>query len=47
MGVVVIWNLDTQEFIYEFMKHMNSNMKKLHEFIGYIYIYIYNDHMNS
>ena len=32
----VIWNLGTPEFIYEFMKHMNSYMKKSYEFIGYM-----------
>ena len=54
-----IWNLGTPEFIYEFMKHMNSCMKKSYEFIGYMnsymnsYIWIhihmnsYNHYMNS
>ena len=37
-----IWNLGTPEFIYEFMKYMNSYMKKSYEFIGYM-----NSHMNS
>ena len=29
----IIWNLGTPEFIYEFMKHRNSYMKKSNEFI--------------
>ena len=37
-----IWNLGTPEFIYEFMKHMISYMKKSYEFIGYM-----NSYMNS
>ena len=37
-----IWNLDTPEFIHEFMKHMNSHMKKSYEFICYM-----NSYMNS
>ena len=38
----VIWNLGTPEFLYEFMKHMNSYMKKSYEFICYL-----NSYMNS
>ena len=47
--IITIWNLGTPEFIYEFMKHMTSYMKK---FIGYMnscmnsYIWIH-IHMNS
>ena len=37
-----IWNFGTPEFIYEFMKHMNSYMKKSYEFIVYM-----NSYMNS
>ena len=37
-----MWNLGTPEFIYEFMKHMNSYMKKSYEFIVYM-----NSYMNS
>ena len=39
---ICIWNLGTPEFIYEFMKHMNSFMKKSYEFIVYM-----NSYMNS
>ena len=35
-----IWNLGTPEFIYEFMKHKNSYMKKSYEFIGYMISYM-------
>ena len=35
-----IWNLVTPEFIYEFMKHMHSYMKKSYEFIDYMNSYI-------
>ena len=38
----VIWNLGTPEFIYEFMKHTNSNMKKSYEFLVCM-----NSYMNS
>ena len=37
-----IWNLGTPKFIYEFMKHMNSYLKKSYEFIVYM-----NSYMNS
>ena len=40
--VIDIWNLGTPEFMYEFMKHMNSYMKKSYEFIVYM-----NSYMNS
>ena len=30
----IIWNLGTPEFIYEFMKHMNSYMKKSYEYMN-------------
>ena len=32
----VICNIGTPEFMYEFMKHMNSYMKKSYEFIVYM-----------
>ena len=40
--VAVIWNLGTPKFMYEFMKHMNSYMKKTYEFIVCV-----NSYMNS
>ena len=36
----IVWNLDTPEFIYEFMKHMNSYIKKSYEFIVYMNSYM-------
>ena len=40
-----IWNLGTPKFIYEFIKHTNSYMKKSYEFVvsmnSYTYEFIY------
>ena len=40
--IMDIWNLGTPAFIYEFMKSINSYMKKSYEFIVYM-----NSYMNS
>ena len=38
-GSMYIWNLGKPEFIYEFMKHMNSYMKESYEFIDDMNLY--------
>ena len=40
--LLFIWNLGTPKFIYEFIKQLNSYMKKSYEFLGYM-----NSYMNS
>ena len=49
-----IWNLGISKFIYEFMKHINSYMKRSDEFIVYMNLYMYSyefiwihEYMNS